>query len=153
MECVGSFEYVLVSWCMWSSDQEQLSMTPPVAHVNVQDITYEGYVIPKESLLLSNTWFVDSDIRLEISPIRSTCCRFILSNPTTYPDPDVFDLERFLGKDCQPDPREACFGLGRRVYPSVRLAESIIFTYLATVLVIVNMAKCVENGAETHGEV
>ena len=33
-------------------------MTPLAAHVSTEDIIYEGYLIPKGSLLIGNIWFV-----------------------------------------------------------------------------------------------
>ena len=75
-------------------------------------------------------------------------CRFILSNPEVYPDPDVFDPERFLGEDQQPDPREACFGWGRRRCTGALLVESMVFICVAMVLATLNVSRCVENGIE-----
>ena len=40
--------------------------------------------------------------------------RAILRDESTYPDPGVFRLERFLGETPQPDPHSVCFGFGRR---------------------------------------
>ena len=91
---------------------------------------------------------VDSDLRFEISSARNACRRFILSNPNTYPDPDTFDPERYLGEAQQTDPREACFGWGRRVCPGARLAESMIFIHVAMTLATLDVSRCVENGVE-----
>ncbi|KAF8550634.1 cytochrome P450 [Imleria badia] len=104
-------------------------LVPLTLHVNSQDIIYEGYLIPKGSWLVPNIWCM-------------------LSDPATYPDPDVFNPERFLGKDRQPDPREACFGWGRRTCSGARLVESIIFIYVATALATLDISRCVENGVE-----
>ncbi|KAF8134340.1 cytochrome P450 [Boletus edulis] len=93
---------------------------PIAGHVSTKDIHYEGHLIPKGSFLAPNIWF-------------------ILSNPETYQDPERFDPERFL---------EACFGWGRRVCPGARLAESMLFIYVATTLATLNVSRCVENGVE-----
>lgn len=74
--------------------------------------------------------------------------RFILSDPKTYSDPDVFDPERFLGENPQPDPREACFGWGRRICPGAQLAEVSIFICVAMALATLDISRCVENGIE-----
>jgi len=60
-------------------------LAPIVIHVTTEDMVYNGYLIPKGTHLFANTWF-------------------ILSNPETYPDPDVFDPESFLGEPQQLDP-------------------------------------------------
>ena len=86
--------------------------------------------------------------RFDISSTRDTSCRFILSDPKTYPNPGVFDPERFLGENQQPDPREACFGWGRRVCPGARLVDSAMFIYVATTLATLDVSRCVENGVE-----
>jgi len=98
-------------------------------HVTAQDEIYNGYFIPKGTSLLGNIWF-------------------ILSDPETYPDPDVFDPERFLGEDQQPDPREVCFGWGRRRCPGALLAESTIFICVAMALATLEVSRCIENGVE-----
>ena len=72
----------------------------------------------------------------------------MLSDPETYPDPDVFNPERFLGEDQQPDPREVCFGLGKRSCPGMYLADSTIFICVAMALATLDVSRCVENGVE-----
>ncbi|KAI9571622.1 cytochrome P450 [Boletus coccyginus] len=98
-------------------------------HVTTEDIIYEGYLIPKGTCLLGNIWF-------------------ILTNPEIYPDPDVFDPERFLGENQQLDPREMCFGWGRRSCPGSLLAESTIFICVVMALATLDISRCVENGVK-----
>ncbi|KAF8137074.1 cytochrome P450 [Boletus edulis] len=102
-------------------------VVPLAMHVTTQDETYDGYLIPKGSFLLGNIWY-------------------ILSDPGTYPDPDVFDPERFLGENQQHDPREACFGWGRRICPGAQLAEISIFICVVTALATLDVSRCIENG-------
>ncbi|KAG6375633.1 cytochrome P450 [Boletus reticuloceps] len=104
-------------------------VAPITVHTSTQDILYEGCLIPKGSIILPNMWF-------------------ILSDPETYPDPERFDPERFLGEHQQPDPREACFGWGRRACPGERLAESMIFIYVAMALATLEVSRYIENGVE-----
>lgn len=125
-------------------------MTSLVPHVTTQDIIYEGYLIPKGTCLLGNIWFVAYREwrRFDISSLWNACYRFILSNAKTYPSPDVFDPERFLGENQQLDPREVCFGWGRRGCPGVLLAESTIFIWVAMALATLDISRCVEKGVE-----
>ncbi|KAF8134279.1 cytochrome P450 [Boletus edulis] len=102
---------------------------PLPAHVSTEDMIYEGYLIPKGSWLMPNVWY-------------------ILSNPETYPFPETFDPERFLGENQQPDPQEVCFGLGRRRCLGARLAESMIFIYIAMSLATLDVSRYVEDGVE-----
>jgi hypothetical protein len=41
--------------------------------------------------------------------------RFLLHDPRVYHEPMEFKPERFLGPTPEPDPRNACFGFGRRL--------------------------------------
>ncbi|KAG8214158.1 cytochrome P450 [Butyriboletus roseoflavus] len=104
-------------------------VVPMGMHVSTQDSIHEGHLIPKGTCLLPNIWFM-------------------LSDPETYPDPDVFKPERFLGEEQQPDPREACFGWGRRSCPGAHLAESTIFIFVAIALATLDVSRCVENGVD-----
>ena len=41
--------------------------------------------------------------------------RAFLHNPDLYPDPFVFNPDRFMGPNPQRDPKEFAFGYGRRL--------------------------------------
>lgn len=71
-----------------------------------------------------------------------------MSDPKVYPNPDVFDPERFFGENKQLDPREACFGWGRRSCPGAHLADSTVFISVAMSLTTLNVSRCIENGVE-----
>ncbi|KIJ60079.1 hypothetical protein HYDPIDRAFT_139854 [Hydnomerulius pinastri MD-312] len=98
-------------------------------HVTTQDEIFEGYFIPKGSMVSANIWY-------------------ILHNEDTYPEPEVFRPERFLGDNVQPDPRDACFGYGRRICPGLHLADASIFISIAMSLATLNISRYVENGVE-----
>lgn len=55
-------------------------------------------------------------------------------NPESYPEPDLFKPERFLGSNPQPDPRKTVFGYGRRICPGGALAEQIMFIIISSTL-------------------
>ncbi|KXN92110.1 O-methylsterigmatocystin oxidoreductase [Leucoagaricus sp. SymC.cos] len=71
-------------------------------HSTSEDDIYDGYFIPKGTIVIGNAWT-------------------ILQDPEVYPDPEHFIPERFL-KDGQldpdvQDPIVAFFGFGRRICP------------------------------------
>ncbi|KAI9457284.1 hypothetical protein HD554DRAFT_2030111 [Boletus coccyginus] len=83
-----------------------------------------------------------------MSFVWNTYCRLIFTNPDIYPDPDMFNLERFLGKNQQLDPHEICFRWGRWLCPGSLLAELMIFICVVMVLATLDILRCTENGVE-----
>ncbi|KAF8655018.1 hypothetical protein AX16_003288 [Volvariella volvacea WC 439] len=72
-----------------------------VPHRVMEDNVYDGYFIPKGSLVIANIWQMAHD-------------------PAVYRNPMSFNPDRFLGTDGrepEPDPRTLCFGFGRRICP------------------------------------
>ncbi|KAJ5564642.1 hypothetical protein N7513_000884 [Penicillium frequentans] len=93
-----------------------------VPHMLTQDDTYEGYVLPKGTIVFINAWAIHM-------------------NESEYDEPEKFMPERFMGnkfgcknQDDSDDHRRITynFGAGRRVCPGQRLAEN---------SVLLNMAK------------
>ena len=76
-------------------------------------------------------------------------CLFLSSNraithdENIYPDPHVFNPDRFNGSigRPQPDPRQWIFGFGRRVCPGMYIAESSIFIQVATILATLDILR------------
>jgi cytochrome P450 len=92
--------------------------------MTAEDDTYKGCFIPKGTMVL---------------PIQSA----LLHNPATYPEPMQFSPERYLTRtssgewvlrDDVRDPRNFCFGFGRRACPGTHIAEQSLFASVATVL-------------------
>ncbi|TFK67284.1 cytochrome P450 [Pluteus cervinus] len=93
-----------------------------------QDDYYDGYLIPKGTLILVNSWGMNND-------------------PEVFPDPREFRPERFL------DPTETIhvavpgtrnqghvtFGFGRRICSGMNLATQFLFINIATLLWSVNV--------------
>ncbi|RDW64567.1 cytochrome P450 [Aspergillus mulundensis] len=99
-----------------------------VAHSSMEDDTYDGYHIPKGSIILPNVWAFCHD-------------------PKDYKDPMSFKPERFLGDNPERDPHFV-FGYGRRICPGRILAESNLFLTIATSLAAFDIGKPVCNGQE-----
>ncbi|KAF9483933.1 cytochrome P450 [Pholiota conissans] len=101
-----------------------------VAHRLLQDDIHDGYLIPKGSLILPNIWYMTHD-------------------PKVYKDPFEFKPERFLalkGRAPESDPREVCFGFGRRICPGLHLADASLFITCAMTLAVFDVSKHTENG-------
>ncbi|KAI3615566.1 cytochrome p450 [Moniliophthora roreri] len=87
-------------------------VVPVVPHATMADEEYRGFVIPKGSILLANTYG-------------------IYHNPHYYDDPDSFYPERYLiaehgnkqGVDASSFRNSIIFGYGRRFCPGMHLAE------------------------------
>lgn len=111
-----------------------------VPHVSIEDDVYNGYHIPKGTIIIpvrSIVFYYSAVLRLiPISPYRTSGGyslrpplavlmtdrsenRSMLRNPTDYPDPDCFRPERYLNADNTEnlevrDPVSVVFGHGRR---------------------------------------
>jgi len=102
-----------------------------VPHRSVQDDVFNGFFIPKGSILISNIWQYTHD-------------------PKYYHDPTAFKPERFLpggpGKGGEPelDPRELIFGFGRRICVGKELADNSLFLMIAISLATMNISKAID---------
>ncbi|KAI0754764.1 cytochrome P450 98A3 [Daedaleopsis nitida] len=103
-------------------------------HLNIADDVYEGYFIPKDSIILPNVWSMMHD-------------------EEAYPEPKRFYPERFLGEDGKldskvRDPATIVFGFGRRVCPGRHFAEASLFLYIATALHFLNISAPIDNNGQ-----
>ncbi|KZP04234.1 cytochrome P450 [Athelia psychrophila] len=99
-----------------------------IPHMLTADDEYRGWHLPSGTLVIPNSWA-------------------ILNDPTVYPDPSVFNPERFLrdGKidpEVQ-DPQVAVFGYGRRICPGRRIANSFTWLSAGYILASFNLEKSV----------
>ncbi|KAF3111798.1 hypothetical protein TWF706_011528 [Orbilia oligospora] len=93
-------------------------------HTSDEEDEFQGYLIPKGSLIIPSIgWFA--------------------RDPASYPDPEKFDPERFLGPNKQLDPRTYVFGFGRRVCPGRHLVDSSIFLLMAKSLASFKISKAI----------
>lgn len=74
-----------------------------IPHVAAEDDTYDGYFIPKGTMMLGHIygWYHDPDV---------------------YHDPMEFKPERFLGENPEPNPFDTIWGYGKRRCPGRHLA-------------------------------
>ncbi|KAI0370175.1 cytochrome P450 [Pilatotrama ljubarskyi] len=99
-------------------------------HQLVEDDFHEGYFLPKGTLVLPNIWKY-------------------LHDPQAYTDPMTFNPGRFIpseGKEPERDPRDFCFGFGRRKCPGMAFAEASIFAACSMVLATFTIAKEARDG-------
>ncbi|KDR69223.1 hypothetical protein GALMADRAFT_925136 [Galerina marginata CBS 339.88] len=101
-----------------------------VPRCTVEDDVYEGYHIPKGSIVIPNVWAM-------------------LHDEEQYPDPYTFKPERFM-KDGKLDPSVRnpammAFGFGRRVCPGSDLALSFLWLMVATILATFEVSKAVDD--------
>ncbi|KAJ5788307.1 cytochrome P450 [Penicillium paradoxum] len=96
-----------------------------IPHRAEEDHVINGYLIPKDALLLPNIWAYNH-------------------NPEIYPEPSEFKPERFIpseGIDAAPDPRNVAFGFGQRRCPGHLLADTTLFITMASILAVFDLSK------------
>ncbi|VDC05155.1 unnamed protein product [Peniophora sp. CBMAI 1063] len=102
-----------------------------IPHATMQDDVYQGYLIPKGSLVIPNIWFM-------------------ANNPEIYKSPRVFNPDRFIATPehpAEPDPHNVVFGFGRRICPGINLADATAWLEIALSLAVLTVSKAVdENG-------
>ncbi|KDR69251.1 hypothetical protein GALMADRAFT_104206 [Galerina marginata CBS 339.88] len=97
-----------------------------VPHCVTADDVYEGYYIPKGSIIIPNVWAM-------------------FYNEAEYPNPSSFEPDRFM-KDGKldptvPDPSLMAFGFGRRICPGNQIAASFLWLTIASVLTTLDISK------------
>ncbi|KAL4773894.1 cytochrome P450 [Aspergillus nidulans var. acristatus] len=102
-----------------------------IPHMSTEDDIYEGYLIPKNSLIMPNIWAFTHDA-------------------SRYKDPATFNPSRFLGDNPEPDPSNLTFGFGRRICPGRLLADSSIFLTIAQSLAVFEISSAGEDAAKAE---
>ncbi|POY72210.1 hypothetical protein BMF94_4716 [Rhodotorula taiwanensis] len=91
-----------------------------LAHCSTEDDTYNGYFIPKGTVVLANHWAIHMD-------------------PELYPEPQLYKPERFI-KDGKlvgtkfSDLGHHGYGFGRRICPGKHIAERSLFIVFSRLL-------------------
>ncbi|KAI0068104.1 cytochrome P450 oxidoreductase [Artomyces pyxidatus] len=86
-----------------------------IPHTSTEDDWYNGYFIPKGSLVFSNIWAISQDTAY-------------------YKDPTSFNPDRFMPDTSALDPHVFAFGFGRRKCPGVDMAGANLFIFMALTL-------------------
>ncbi|KAF8602799.1 cytochrome P450 [Ceratobasidium sp. AG-I] len=103
-----------------------------IPHATTEDDHYNGYRIPKGSIVMGNTWA-------------------ITRNESVYPDPERFNPDRFLDPNV---PFPPAFGYGRRVCPGSQFAESNLFILISSLMYVFDICRAHdESGNEIIPEV
>ncbi|KAK0436965.1 cytochrome P450 [Desarmillaria tabescens] len=99
-----------------------------IAHRTMEEDVYRGYYIPAGATVIGNIWA-------------------ILHDEKDYPNPLVFDPDRFMpqdGKEVQPEPT-AVFGFGRRICPGRYLAVNTAWIVVASMVSTLSFSKAVDS--------
>ncbi|KAG2134904.1 cytochrome P450 [Suillus bovinus] len=95
-----------------------------VPHATSSDDVYDGYFIPKGTIITYNTWGITRDEK-------------------RYPDASRFIPERFIDNDgtlTNDDPAQYIFGFGRRICPGRYTADSSAWAAIATMLATLDIS-------------
>lgn len=92
----------------------------------VQDDEYDGYLIPKDAIIMVNAWAINHD-------------------EERYPDPMTFNPDRFM-KDGKlnpdvPDPSDVAFGFARRACPGRHFSMNSVFILASTLAALFEVKK------------
>ncbi|KXH38769.1 hypothetical protein CNYM01_03503 [Colletotrichum nymphaeae SA-01] len=99
-------------------------------HLTTEDDTYNGYFIPKNTLLF---------------PAAAS----LMHDPNTYHNPMEFKPERYFEPLNEPTPTDVVYGFGRRACPGRYIADQTIFLCIAQFLAVFNIQRAVdEDGRE-----
>ncbi|KAF8183195.1 cytochrome P450 [Pholiota molesta] len=95
-----------------------------IPHTSEEDDVYQGYHIPKGTLIHPNIWAMSRDSE-------------------KYKDPEVFNPDRFFNEngDLNDDDVSYTFGFGRRICPGRHLASASVWLAIATILATFDIGK------------
>ncbi|KAF9558962.1 cytochrome P450 [Agrocybe pediades] len=99
-----------------------------VPHSTTEDDWYEGYLIPKGTIIFANIWSMNRD-------------------PEYFPDYSEFRPERYLDGDIPEDTHNmghASFGFGRRICVGQNFAMQLLHINIATLLWALNIDKVMD---------
>jgi len=105
-----------------------------IPHMATNDDEYDGYYIPKGTVLLGNAWS-------------------ILHNPESFNNPMEYQPERYLkGGLLNPDymdTNSVVFGFGRRICPGRHLADNLLYSIVSCLLAVYDIKPPVDDEGNT----
>lgn len=96
-----------------------------VPHLLTRDDVYEGYFLPKGSVVHANQWAIHREEALYPEPERFNPLRWLEPTYPTYREP----LDKFPNLQ-----NYSAFGFGRRICPGMNIAERSLYILTATIL-------------------
>ncbi|KAF8974973.1 cytochrome P450 [Cyathus striatus] len=105
-----------------------------IPHRATKDDIYEGYLIPRNSIVIPHMWHITHD-------------------PVTYHNPSQFLPSRFISEHSKPpelDPATFMYGFGKRVCPGITLAQDIVFIASVMTLTVFKIEKMDEMSSDTE---
>ncbi|RYP78207.1 hypothetical protein DL771_000684 [Monosporascus sp. 5C6A] len=103
-----------------------------VPHVSTEDLYYGDYFIPKQSLIMANTWAINHDPKIWGQGAH----RF---DPARHLDSSGTQIKAVAaGNKGEP---HASFGFGRRICPGRYLADDLMFIFISLILWAVNINR------------
>ncbi|TFK65823.1 cytochrome P450 [Pluteus cervinus] len=95
-----------------------------VPHKSTEDDHYNGYFVPKGSIVLSNIWAMTR-------------------NEVDYPEPEKFKPGRFIDEhgNLTDDDRVLAYGFGKRICPGKYFASSSVWLFIACFLTTFDVTK------------
>ncbi|EJD54680.1 cytochrome P450 [Auricularia subglabra TFB-10046 SS5] len=109
--------------------KELLRLAPPaplgLPHSLIRDDEYNGYILPKNSIVYANIWA-------------------LMHDKDTYPEPFVLNPDRHAGPSPPPDPQDWVFGFGYRICPGLHFAEATLFLGISNMLATLNVGPAAD---------
>jgi len=129
---------------IWAVVKETMRWRPTtklgINHYNIEDDWYEGYFIPKRSIIMINQWAIHYDEENYPDPYKYEPARFLHHNLTAGEYAAVADVN---ARD------HFSFGGGRRICPGLHIAERSVFINTARLLWGFN----IEHAKDENGQI
>ncbi|KAF9011143.1 cytochrome P450 [Cyathus striatus] len=120
LEDINNLPYLIAA--MLEANRMRPVIPIGVPHYTTGPVKYKNYLIPKESTLVINTWAIFHDEKV-------------------FPNPEMYNPERFLNNNEAQKTIDYMFGAGRRVCPGIHYAKNFVYLTVMTLLWGFNISK------------